>query len=194
MIMELTDRLHKAINLACRLHAGQMRKGEDDLPYISHPFAVAWILGNYTTDEDTVIAGLLHDVLEDVPGYDVRNLERDAGAEVAAIVAQVTEDKDPNISGNGRATWEDRKRKYLRHLARAGEKGLLVCAADKIHNLQSLTAAYKERGEALWSRFNAPPSRQLWFHGEVLKVLQERLGSGIVGELERELELLEQLL
>jgi (p)ppGpp synthase/HD superfamily hydrolase len=54
--------------MACRLHLNQVRKADEGLPYISHPFSVAWILSSYTDDEDTIKAGLLHDILEDVPG------------------------------------------------------------------------------------------------------------------------------
>ncbi len=64
----LTQRLREAINMACRLHPNQVRKADEGLPYISRPFSVAWILSSYTDDEDTIIAGLLHDILEDVPG------------------------------------------------------------------------------------------------------------------------------
>jgi (p)ppGpp synthase/HD superfamily hydrolase len=42
--MKLTKKIQKAINLASRLHSGQVRKGDDNLPYISHPYSVAWIL------------------------------------------------------------------------------------------------------------------------------------------------------
>ena len=54
--------------MACRLHLNQVRKADEGLPYISRLFSVAWILSSYTDDEDTIIAGLLHDILEDVPG------------------------------------------------------------------------------------------------------------------------------
>jgi len=50
--MKLTQKIQQAINLASRLHLGQVRKGDSGLPYISHPFSVAWILSNYTEDED----------------------------------------------------------------------------------------------------------------------------------------------
>ena len=55
--MKLTAKIQKAIDLASMLHIGQVRKGNDDLPYISHPFSVAWILSEYTDDEDVVVAG-----------------------------------------------------------------------------------------------------------------------------------------
>lgn len=81
----LTLRLRAAINIARRLHLNQARNADEGLPYISHPFSVAWILSSYTDDEDTVIAGLLHDILEDVPGYYYNDLQKDFGTEVGIL-------------------------------------------------------------------------------------------------------------
>ena len=188
MIPTMTERLQKAIDTASRLHAGQLRKGDGDLPYISHPFSVAWILGRHTADEDILVAALLHDVLEDVPGYGYEDLRNDFGEEAARIVRELTEDKDPNVESDGRATWQYRKETYLQMLIHDSEAALMVCAADKIHNLRSMSAAYAEQGESLWQQFNSPPEKKLWYYEEVLKVLQERLASEIVQELEMELE------
>lgn len=59
--MKYTERIHNTIDLVSSLHANQKRKGSDT-PYVSHCFGVAFILSNYTSDEDIIIAGLLHDV------------------------------------------------------------------------------------------------------------------------------------
>jgi len=183
----LTRRLQKAIDTACRLHFNQVRKADEDLPYISHPFSVAWILSRYTLDEDIIIAALLHDVLEDVPGCRYGDLERDFGAEVAKIVRELSEDKDPREKKTDRMTWQYRKNKYLEGLARHGEKTLMVCAADKMHNVRTMVASYEKLGEVVWSKFNAPIEKQLWFYEEILKVLRERLDNPIVEDYEREL-------
>lgn len=182
--MKLTHRIQQAINLASRLHSGQVRKGDVDLPYISHPFSVAWILSNYTDDEDIIIGGLLHDTLEDVKGYYYEDLKRDFGVKVAEIVKGVSEDKDPNIESDDKATWEDRKTKYLAGLDNDSDESLMVCAADKIHNLQSMINAYQEKGEALWDSFNSPKDKKLWLYEEIAKILHKRLNNPIVGELE----------
>ena len=182
--MKLTPRIQQAINLASRLHLGQVRKGDIDLPYISHPFSVAWILSNYTDDEDIIIGGLLHDTLEDVKGYYYEDLKRDFGTKVAEIVKGVSEDKDPNIESDEKATWEDRKTKYLAGLDNDSDESLMVCAADKIHNLQSMINAYQEKGEALWDNFNSPKEKKLWLYEEIAKTLHIRLNSSIVSELE----------
>jgi len=182
--MKLTQKIQKAINLSSELHAGQVRKGDDDLPYISHPYSVAWILGNYTNDEDIIVSGLLHDVLEDVKGYHYADMVRDFGEKIAQTVKGVSEDKDPNIESDEKATWEERKRKYLSALEHDSEESLMVCAADKIHNLQSMINAYQAKGEALWDNFNSPKEKKLWLYKEVLKLLKIRLNSPIVAELD----------
>lgn len=192
--MKLTSRIQQAINAASRLHSGQVRKGDINLPYISHPFSVAWILSNYTDDEDIIIAGLLHDVLEDVEDYYYADLKRDFGDKVAQIVKGISEDKNPNVERDDKATWEDRKTKYLAGLEDDSDESLMVCAADKIHNLESMVNAYQEKGEALWVDFNSPKEKKLWLYEEITKLLKERLDNPIVDELEKTYHRAEEIL
>ena len=118
-------------------------------------------------------------------GYRFDDIKKDFGDRVANIVKEVSEDKDPNIITNEKATWEERKRKYLNHLEVASREAMLVCAADKIHNLSSLLDAYKVQGDAIWSKFNAPVDKIFWFNGEVLQILRTRMDRELVRELER---------
>ncbi|MFH1453106.1 MAG: HD domain-containing protein [Armatimonadota bacterium] len=181
--MKGTQRIENAKELVLKLHQGQVRKA-DGSPYFFHPYSVADMLSGYTGDEDIIIAGLLHDVLEDVPGYDYDDMERNFGKRIAGIVSEVSEEKDPDdTKEKNEATWESRKRKYLEHLEHASYEALMVSAADKYHNLFSLYIAYKAQGEGLWSKFNASPEKTLWFYESVIKVLQERLDSKIVKDL-----------
>ena len=62
-MITLTPKIQKAINTATTLHKDQKRKG-GEYPYAVHLFSVAWILKDYTEDEDVIVASLLHDVLE----------------------------------------------------------------------------------------------------------------------------------
>ncbi len=172
--MKLTPKIQKAINIATKLHQGQMRKA-GELPYIVHPFSVAWILSEYTDDEDVIAAAFLHDVLEDVPGYYAEDMTRDFGERVTKIVQGVSEDKDPNTEEE--APWLERKEKYLIRLNAAGDESVMISAADKIHNLTAMYDAYKEIGPALWDRFNAPSDKKIWFYKEVFKIVERRLGA-----------------
>ena len=170
-----TSYIQKAINKAADLHRGQTRKG-DGLPYIVHPFSVAWILSNYTNDEDIIAAGLLHDVLEDVEGYEYEDLKRDFGEKIANIVREVSEEGEDLGSKN----WEERKQKYLSHLENASFEALMICAADKIHNLISLIEGYNKQGRKVFEKFNAPIEKKMEFYGKVLEILQRKLDNKIV--------------
>ena len=70
----------KAFEIATRLHSGQLRKSGE--PYIIHPIAVSFILANFGMDTETIIAGLMHDVVEDTP-YTREQLVEDFGEEIA---------------------------------------------------------------------------------------------------------------
>lgn len=178
--MQLSPTILKAINEACRLHNGQFRKVEQDLPYVSHCVAVGWLVAEAGGSEAAITAAFLHDTLEDVPGYSYEKLVADFGKEVAAIVREVSEDEE---NGGPRAPWKIRKEKYLKHLEIASREALLVAAADKIHNLRSMTDAYLKYGEAIWKTFHATNNEKLWFYEQVLLILQKRLNNYLVEDL-----------
>jgi (p)ppGpp synthase/HD superfamily hydrolase len=179
----LTSKIQKALNLAADKHNGQMRKSSGH-PYIVHPFSVAMILSEYVHDEDVIVAGLLHDLLEDVEGYKYEDLKGSFGEKVADIVKGVSEDRDFDNRETDKETWQMRKNEYLKNLENDSEESLLVCAADKIHNLRSMIKIYEKMGEEMWADFNAPVERQVWYYDVILKVLKEKLHNDIVGEVE----------
>lgn len=183
----LTPKIQKALIVATKLHWNQTRKG-DGLPYITHPYAVAFIVARYTHDEDTIAAAFLHDVLEDVQkdDYSDKQMIAEFGANVYEIVKGVSEEKDAGISKvEEKDTWEERKKKYLKNLAHDSEGSLIVCAADKIHNLNSMIDAYSRQGEAFFEKFNSPTDKKLWFYDEILKILKKSLHNDIVKELDK---------
>lgn len=155
-----TGRIERAIALALRAHEAQVRKGDGQLPYVVHPVTVALILSRYTGDEDTIIAGLLHDTLEDTL-VTAEEIALAFGEKVRDMVLDVTEPDLPNLS------WETRKARYLRRLQTAPRPSLLVAGADKVANLISMIAAHATTGDALWERFHAPPVMKLGFYRQV---------------------------
>jgi (p)ppGpp synthase/HD superfamily hydrolase len=155
-----TARTEHAIALAVRAHHGQVRKGDGETPYVVHPVTVALILSRYTDDEDTIIAGLLHDVLEDTELGEAEIAEA-LGEKVLAMVKDVTEPDLPGLS------WETRKLRYLRKLERAPRGSLLIACADKIANLISMIAAHASQGDTVWERFHAPVGQRLAFYRQV---------------------------
>ena len=160
-----TGRLERGIAAAIEAHQGQTRKGDRQLPYIVHPVTVAIILSRYTDDEDTIIAGLLHDVLEDTH-VGAEEIERQFGEKVAAMVKDVTEPDLPGLS------WDSRKARYLRQIERGTRGALLVACADKIANLIAMVAAHETHGDALWDRFNESPERKLAFYRKVFELVR----------------------
>jgi hypothetical protein len=184
--MKLTPKITKAINLAATLHDGQERKG-DGLPYIVHPVSVALILMDYTDDEDVIIAGILHDTIEDT-SYTGDQMEKVFGSHVTELVLDVTE-KDKDLP------WQQRKDDYLKHLLTSCHESKLICAADKLHNLQSMLEAFQKFGEKALEKFNAPVDKKLWFYKECLKIFKndKDMSNGIIEAIESVLKDLKAL-
>lgn len=171
-----SPRVEKAIQKAGVLHRTQSRKGEDDLPYITHLISVALIARQYCDDEDVFIAALLHDSVEDTE-YTKEALEKDFGERVAAIVAGVTEPE-------GDVAWEEKKRVYVENLRGAPEESLVIAAADKIHNLRSVTRAYETNKEQFWCDFSGTKESRLEFYKTIVSIIHERLDNPIVPVLQ----------
>lgn len=174
--MIFTPRLDEAIKLASRLHREQTRRDIGKTPYISHLVSVATLLSEVTNDEDIIIAGLMHDALEDVPGYTYDDLVRDCGERVALIVKHVTEPLDANKDMNDQMPWLERKEIYLNNLRNGGAESAMVSSADKIHNTESFIRDSKYEDENFLSRFSSSARNRLWFHEQVLLVVMEKLG------------------
>lgn len=184
--MQFTLRLHRAFMTAARLHEGQRRK-TDDIPYVTHPYAAAFIISQHTQDEDIIVATILHDVIEDVAGYSSADMARDFGKRVASLVLQVSEpEKIPNMSqADERATWEVRKSHFINHLRKASPDALMIVAADKLHNMISMVDAYQRHGQDIFQKFNAPIARRQWFHGQVVDLINAKLDGPLPEELSR---------
>lgn len=152
--MFLTDSIFRAIERATVLHHGQTRR-VTGVPYIVHPYAVGFLLAHFTDDEAVIIAGLLHDVLEDVPGYTRDMLETEFGPAVARLVSEVTEDnaiyeEHPELPHQDRVRLK--KQDYLERLMDDSEGALMIAAADKICNTRSFLEEYKRLGpDAFWA-------------------------------------------
>lgn len=190
--MILTKRVQKALNLAADKHNGQIRKSSK-LPFIVHPFSVTLILLEFTKDEDIITASLLHDLLEDVKEYSYQDLKKDFGQKIADIVKGISEKDDFNNGETDQETWEERKKGYLKNLEKQSQESLMICAADKIHNLQSMSRIYKKQGKKMWRDFNAPVEKQLWYYQAVIKILEVKLkNKEILKKLKKEFDFLKK--
>ncbi|MCX7363038.1 MAG: HD domain-containing protein [Alphaproteobacteria bacterium] len=123
--------LTRAADYAARQHLAQRRKGERAEPYINHLTEVAALLAEATDGGDVVLVmgGLLHDTLEDTDST-YEDLAQRFGPEVAALVAEVTDDKSLKK--------EDRKRLQVEKAAGKSPRARMLKIADKTSNLRSL--------------------------------------------------------
>ena len=121
-------RIEQALRASTILHKDQVRKGVVAIPYVSHLFAVALIVNDYSREEDVLIGALLHDTLEDTD-YSAEELEEDFGGKVREIVEALTEPQDDEFKS---LTWKERKIQYAKLLRKAPETALIIAAADKI--------------------------------------------------------------
>lgn len=174
--MLLSPRLFAAINRASELHRDQLRKGKDMTPYVSHLYGVSYILSQSTDDEDVLIAGLLHDTLEDVPGYTKEKLEAEFGSRVRTIVEGVTEPLDANKEMSEQKPWLERKEAYVEALRMGPTESAMVSCADKIHNLMSTERAFTEGDVVLAEKMLSAFRHQKLFYEKVYKVCEEKLG------------------
>ena len=137
------DALIKAYKYAERMHEGVFRKSGE--PYITHPLRVAYTVSLCGADLETVIAALLHDVVEDCreKGASLVVLSADYGQAVADIVNAVTkldEDSDPDLSKAERDIMSEVKMQTVMN-----PRALLVKAADRIDNLKTIDAMPEEK-------------------------------------------------
>ena len=133
----MSEKILAAASFAAATHATHRRKGAAAEPYINHPLEVALILAQHGAPEAAILAALLHDTVEDSDN-DPEPVTLDAlaarfGAEVAAIVAEVSDDKS--------LPKEIRKALQVSQAPKKSDGAKLVKLADKISNLRAITHA-----------------------------------------------------
>jgi len=171
--------LDRAIVFAALAHARQARKGTQ-VPYIVHPFGVAVLLLQAGCAVETVVAGLLHDTLEDT-GVGPEALREAFGEHILSVIIGCSE---PDKS----LPWTERKAHSLATLPAAPLDMRLVSCADKLHNVRSMRADWAEVGEALWARFREGRDEQAWYYRGLVAALRPREGEASLAWLHGQLE------
>ena len=180
-------RLQRAFRYAAEMHAGQSRKGTA-VPYLSHLMAVTSLVLEAGGDEEMAIAALLHDVVEDCGGMPrLREIRKQFGARVAKIVEGCTDS-----FGDPKPEWIERKKEYLREVKHADGETRLVSASDKLHNVRTILADYRQQGEKIWRRFSGKREGTLWYY-RALSDEYTRKPNRITRELELAVGELERL-
>lgn len=141
--------IDKAFNTANSFHQGQLRRSGE--PYIIHPIAVANILVDLGMDYQSIVAALLHDVVEDTD-YTIEQLTEEFGEDVAILVDGVT--KLGKVQLNSRETKEEQQAENVRKMLLAMSKDIrviIVKLADRLHNMRTLEFVdpQKQRDKAL---------------------------------------------
>jgi (p)ppGpp synthase/HD superfamily hydrolase len=165
----LSPRFEEALRFAAQRHQGQFRRGSDT-PYFAHVVAVAIILDRAGFGEEVMIAGLLHDVVEDTP-VTLAELADRFGSEVAEIVRHCTEIKTDDRGV--KRPWIDRKRDHIAAMVDAPATARAVVLADKLHNLFSIELDLRA-GRPVWPHFHAERDQVLWYFHAML----DRCGRG----------------
>ena len=193
-----SDRINHALAFAAKHHDQQVRKGTR-LPYLTHPANVAIILTRYGCDESTVVSGILHDVIEDCVTKDYtrdmleQRIASKFGADVLETVLAVTHRKHDDAGDE--FSPEERKEDYIERLGKASERALWVCAADKLHNANSILTDVQRTIEpdAIWARFKVgKEGTRTWYRAVYNRLCELGFQAPIMSELERTVRALEQ--
>lgn len=168
-----SPRISQAIKVATLAHTDQTRASGE--PFISHPLAVAKILEEWGMDEDTIVAGVLHDVIEDT-SLTLEDVKDSFGESVAFLVDGVTKLSVARSGMKDINTYLPRtKDNFLRLIIALGSdiRVLIIKLADRLHNLRTLSAL--------------PPDRQKKIANETLEIFAPLADKLNMGQLRVEL-------
>ncbi len=149
--MILTQKIIKALHIAAKQHEGQKRK-DNITPFIVHPIEVAWLVSEYSNNEDIISAALLHDVVEDTLGYSFKQMTSDFGDMVTTIVSTITDPPHNNM------TWNELHKKCLEKLKSGNNESVLIFLADK------------------YTSINTKPIDldRVWYYKEIIEIAKNR--------------------
>ena len=175
-----SPRVELALTTALEAHGLRKRKAGRGFE-VSHVTSVALITADYGLDEDTVVAALLHDTLEDT-ALDPQVIRERFGGLVLGMVQDVSEPPRPR-------PWRARKEAYIDQLRRTPRRGsLAIASADKIHNLTKMAKGLKSQGLEFARPFSAGLEAMQWYHHAVLDMAAARWEHAILEEHRQRLD------
>lgn len=167
-----------------------MRKGLVPIPYVTHLFAVMMILRDYTHNEDTLVAALLHDTLEDTD-YTAAEMVDDFGESVTTLVETLTE---PEYDGQTKLAWLDSKKRYAAQVKKGSADAAMIAAADKAHNFRSVVEEYHDDHNRFLQDFGKNLSDRLEGYQAISNAINSKLKDGIVHEFNHTFEAYKQFI
>ena len=172
------EHIDKAISFAVKAHKDQFRKTDLSLPYIYHPISVGFILSRAGFSDEVVVAGILHDVIEDC-GVTYEELKSVFGEKITELVGSVSENKND--------FWEKRKQDYLDRIMKSSPEVKAIAAADKLHNIYSLINTIKTGGD-IDKLFKKDKSTTVGYYTNFAESMSKNWSHPIVEELGLALE------
>ena len=143
------------------------RRIKENINLSFHSITVGFMLKNIGCDEEIVVSGILHDILEDTE-YDYEFLVANYGEKIANNVLVLSENK--NI-----INWKERKIDFINKLADKDDNILLIEVADKLHNLLSDYDLWKINGKDALATLNTSYEDNKWYYLEMQKLFNSRL-------------------
>ena len=172
-----SDRISHALAFSAKYYNARIPKSAG-MAYLAQPANLAVILSRYGADEVTVVAGVLHHTLEEVPApHEREELRRKIGDKFGPVVLGVVMDAiEPKYDGRGsERPWRACKQDFLVHLADAEPRALDICVADEIQRCGWTATALRRLGvEYLRNISHASVDQTLWWYRSMLEVLEAR--------------------
>jgi (p)ppGpp synthase/HD superfamily hydrolase len=171
-----SDRINHALAFAAKYYGAVAPPGAG-MDYLAHPANVAIILALYDCDQITIVAGILHHVLEEALPDQRGVLERKIADKFGPVVLAVARDAlEPKYDRRGgERAWQARKQEYLSQLATAEPRALDICVAEEIHTCGTTMTALRRLGvEYLRTVSRAGSEQTIWWYRSMLEILTAR--------------------
>lgn len=171
-----SDRINHAFAFAAKYYGAVAPVGTG-MDYLAHPANVAIILARYGCEQVTVVAGILHHVLEEAAPDRRPVLERKISDKFGPVALAIALDAlEPKYDRRGaERSWQACKQEYLSQLATAEPRALDVCVADELHACGSTITALRRLGvEYLRALSRAGSAQTIWWYRSMLEVLDAR--------------------
>jgi (p)ppGpp synthase/HD superfamily hydrolase len=171
-----SDRINHAFAFAAKYY-GAVAPAGAGMDYLAHPANVAIILARYGCEQVTVVAGILHHVLEEAAPGSRPALERKIADKFGPVALAIAKDAlEPKYDARGKErSWQARKQEYLAQLAAAEPRALDICVADELHACGSTITALRRLGvEYLRTLSRAGSAQTIWWYRSMLEILDAR--------------------
>jgi (p)ppGpp synthase/HD superfamily hydrolase len=171
-----SDRINHAFAFAAKYY-GAVAPAGAGMDYLAHPANVAIILARYGCEQVTIVAGILHHVLEEAGPGRRHVLEGKISDKFGPVALAIAKDAlEPKFDFRGaERSWQASKQEYLGQLAAADPRALDICVADELHACGSTITALRRLGPEYLRALSRAGSRQtIWWYRSMLEILEAR--------------------